>query len=846
MKRRHTYDYPFMNTSTNSLVLLGGLVTPWLLGAGVFLVAVPIIIHLLNKRKFKIVDWAAMEFLFDADKRNRRRVRLENLILLLLRCLAIILIGLLLARPFISRGKIAGLLKSTQYSRVVLLDDSLSMTVQSGNESSIDRAKRSLMELASGLKENDSDDLLTVLLTSDPSEPLINAERANEDTIQEILDSIERVEASDMTAEMPAALEQLEKHAMSSGENVNTVVYVFTDLRQRDWKAETDGKADNSPAGIVSRIGKQARACFLVDVGTGEQQNLAITEIHPEQRLVAGVKSRFDVTVKNLGDRAVKDARLRLTVGDSLPQEEPLDPIEPGKSQTVTFNQTFRHEDFEAAAASASLDESTLSHPPTKFYPIKAEIVADAAFDSDRLEADSQRNFAARVTGGNSVLIVDGAPSAVALASESIFLQRALRPFRDQWFGTVVNVINDAQLENAELDNFDVVILCNVFDLDEDTIRSLEQWVNKGGGLIVFPGDQVSEDRFNKGFFKDGKGLSPLQLIDVTGDELEQTWATLHVDGSYSLRVLARNDAGGLEPKAATVHIDGETNHPVFRQFHSADNLLLGNVKIFRWFESAILEEQLGKSVRVYAALNAEDGQWPVVAEKRFGNGRVVVFTIPADNEWHNWSELPTWTILAHTLVEYLADRGATGGDVRVGQDLLLPVDLTEHKIDARLVMPDASELAVQAIPQQARKKDEEKTTQPSNQSEEESLQNDSEPMAPNDGSNSKKDVIYQIEYSGAERRGIYKLHLNRTDGGEDEVLFAVNVDSDEGRLDRVDVESFAGQFEGENIKLIDGEEAVSQAIKGAQIEIWPWVLLLVGAVLCTEQLLAWIFGTKR
>ena len=62
----------------------------------------PILIHLLNKRKFKIVDWAAMDFLLDADKKNRRRIRLENLILLLsLRCLAVLLIGLLLARPFI-------------------------------------------------------------------------------------------------------------------------------------------------------------------------------------------------------------------------------------------------------------------------------------------------------------------------------------------------------------------------------------------------------------------------------------------------------------------------------------------------------------------------------------------------------------------------------------------------------------------------------------------------------------------------------------------------------------------------------------------------------------------------
>ena len=80
------------------------LVNPWLFVFGAIAVSVPIIIHLLNRRKFRIVDWAAMDFLLEADKKNRRRVRLENLLLLLLRCLAIFLIGLLLARPYDSSG----------------------------------------------------------------------------------------------------------------------------------------------------------------------------------------------------------------------------------------------------------------------------------------------------------------------------------------------------------------------------------------------------------------------------------------------------------------------------------------------------------------------------------------------------------------------------------------------------------------------------------------------------------------------------------------------------------------------------------------------------------------------
>src|SRR5687767_15897758 len=120
------------------------LVNPWLFVFGALAVSVPIIIHLLNRRKFRIVDWAAMDFLLEADKKNRRRIRLENLLLLLLRCLAVLLIGLLLARPFLPTNVTAGLIDAGQFERIVLLDDSLSMQAQAGNESAWEVAKKRL------------------------------------------------------------------------------------------------------------------------------------------------------------------------------------------------------------------------------------------------------------------------------------------------------------------------------------------------------------------------------------------------------------------------------------------------------------------------------------------------------------------------------------------------------------------------------------------------------------------------------------------------------------------------------------------------------------------------------
>src|SRR5258706_12632741 len=137
------------------------LVNPWLFVAGLLAVLLPILIHLLNKRKFKIVDWAAMDFLLDADKKNRRRIRLENLLLLLLRCLAILLLALMFGRLFLPTSMTAGIVGATQYERIVLLDDSLSLKVRVGNESAWDLAKARLTRLTEALANDQSDNSLT-------------------------------------------------------------------------------------------------------------------------------------------------------------------------------------------------------------------------------------------------------------------------------------------------------------------------------------------------------------------------------------------------------------------------------------------------------------------------------------------------------------------------------------------------------------------------------------------------------------------------------------------------------------------------------------------------------------
>src|SRR5205085_7913373 len=97
---------------------------PYTMVAGAALVSSPIIIHLINRIRYRRVRWAAMEFLLKSQKRNRRRLIIEQLILLALRILLVLLIGLLLAR-FISDALAFTKPQNTQH--VVILDDTASM-----------------------------------------------------------------------------------------------------------------------------------------------------------------------------------------------------------------------------------------------------------------------------------------------------------------------------------------------------------------------------------------------------------------------------------------------------------------------------------------------------------------------------------------------------------------------------------------------------------------------------------------------------------------------------------------------------------------------------------------------
>ena len=131
---------------------------PWLL-AGVAAIAAPIVIHLMMRRQVRRMKWAAMRFLQIVVERNERKLRIEDRLLLLLRCLLLILLALALARPaFRAVGMVFG---GGSRTIVLALDNSESMGLTDGGASRFDNARKAAGQIVDALPPGSAAALLS-------------------------------------------------------------------------------------------------------------------------------------------------------------------------------------------------------------------------------------------------------------------------------------------------------------------------------------------------------------------------------------------------------------------------------------------------------------------------------------------------------------------------------------------------------------------------------------------------------------------------------------------------------------------------------------------------------------
>ena len=134
---------------------------------GVAAASLPVIIHLLTRRRYKRVRWAAMEFLLRAYKKTHRRLRLENILVLLLRVAAVALFAVALARPVLHQTTVLAELGEKNRMVFLVVDSSYSMGLQRGEATPFDKAKRIASDILATLDPG-SDSASLILASSMP------------------------------------------------------------------------------------------------------------------------------------------------------------------------------------------------------------------------------------------------------------------------------------------------------------------------------------------------------------------------------------------------------------------------------------------------------------------------------------------------------------------------------------------------------------------------------------------------------------------------------------------------------------------------------------------------------
>lgn len=447
---------PLLAFGFANLLMLG-----WLAAA-----AAPILIHLWNKRRYREVSWAAIEYLLAAMRKNSRRMRIEQILLLIIRTAIIVLLVLAVAQPYL---EMLGLpfTPGQRTLKLLVIDGSYSMDYKPTDKSRFDRAK----ELAEQIVDDSAEgDAFALVLMGSPPEVIVGTPAIEPAGFNE---EIENLRLPHGGADLAATLAQVERIAQAAeGEGLSQVeAYFLTDLGRNTWGSEFSAAAD-----VRERLERLAQRASLVviDLGQPSAENLAITGLAAGDPFVTTTRDvALSAQIRNFGTQTQTRKLVDLLVDGRRVKQSSVD-VEPGQQALVNFNHRF---------------DSPGDH------------VVELKLDPDLLTIDNRRWLSVPVKEQLRVLCVNGKPGTTPMSGAADYLALALNPTSgdSQAAGSITpEVISESALVERDLTRYDCIFFCNVAQFTASEARLLESVLARGGGLVFFLGDQVLADRYNR------------------------------------------------------------------------------------------------------------------------------------------------------------------------------------------------------------------------------------------------------------------------------------------------------------------------------------------------------------
>jgi hypothetical protein len=601
---------------------------------GIAALAIPIIIHLFHKSRFKVVRWGAMHLLENVIRTNQRRIKFEQWLLVALRAALPVILALLMARP-VWKGAQA-LLGDAKTSTVALLDNSYSMQATRAGLSTWTTARDTTEHLLNDLKRGSEAQLV---LMGEGGSAVIDTPTYDPSRLVQALHTLSPSYGS---ATVPSALDFASNVFAKMHESSRSLV-VLTDFQRVSFEQSEDALITQ----MLDRLRKQQVPPNIVffDVGQEVTDNVAIESLDLSKLLVGvGQKIQVRANIRNFGDAQYPDLRVYFKVDG---KEKAASQIKLGPRQNAQV--LFTHK-FEEAG----------SH------------VIEISEDADALKADNSLFASVPVRDKLPVVLVNGDPNPEPLKGETDFAEIALQPFgmaRVELADLIApKVIRVDGLKADVLTGVSVLMLANVSRLDDAQVKLVEEFVRNGGGLLIAPGNRTDAAWWNNVLFKAGKGLLPYELGALGGD------------------------TAGAGVSVVAQHFE----HPALELFNDPRNGSLSEGVIKQWFK--LKDDGAAHTEGAPSILARLDSNDPFLAEKQFGEGRVFQLATAIDADWSNLPVRPTYLPLMQRLTTYLASTVYPPRNLRVGGALIAFLPIGDAGKVATLTTPNGQSVEVPIV----------------------------------------------------------------------------------------------------------------------------------------------------
>ena len=600
-------------------------------------VAVPLLIHLLFRKRYQVVPWAAVRFLLVAERRHRRRI--DQWLLLTLRALALLLplFAMIAATKWaeelwqsIRPGQMETVNTTPRTHHVLVVDGSLSMTARAGEKPT--RFEHALTLAESLVRGGNPGDGFTVLFLAGGQPQAVIPGPANDP--EKVAAELRKLKPTHAAADTAPALAMVaDVLARSPRAYPRRQVTFFSDLQRASW-ANAVRRPDAGPPEVWQRILGRADVA-VVDTARRDADNLAVVDVALADPLpMADAPAAVTVTVQNHSRTERRHVQVELTVGRPS-----------ATGGTLTWDLPTR-KDVELLPAGGRGSVAFTLEGPARFRDRGVHVVQARLAEGDDLSADDTRALAVEVRDGLRVKLVDGKPDpdperrAAWYVSEAMYPSGSTAP-RTPARPHTITVPELADPALGDLTAADGVFLCDAAGLTPETVAKLEAVLKRGGGVVIGLGPNAAAHReqYNRLLFADGNGILPGPLGEVV---------TVPADDP-GFRLAAEEAAFGPgQPLAA---------------FRAADDRAALASVAFRGYVRMDAPPD-GRARRVLSFVPAgtpgvdtpgSPGRKPdpAVVEWPRHRGRVVVYTSSFNQDWTLWPLAPTYLPFVHEALRF-------------------------------------------------------------------------------------------------------------------------------------------------------------------------------------------------